>query len=281
MCEFCHQHGEGRTWYLEAKNYSEDMLSDLKRRRFIERFFTPRHRRAHDEREAARLKKLPPFVRSMVTAGLVRHQKKEHFGQVVAIEEVERIFGLVQSVVRVACYCRHLTLGREHRACYGVSLGPDGGEMAGILRGLDRSFLNGPNSPGIETVPKEEALAAMRGHEREGLCHTVWTFRAPFIGGICNCDRSDCLAMRWSVTHGMPVMFRAETIAEVDRDLCTGCRACMRVCSFGALSYSAADRKAKVDLSRCYGCGVCRAVCPKDAIRLTDRKSVPAAAGLW
>ena len=34
----------------------------------------------------------------------------------------------------------------------------------------------------------------MREHEKEGLCHTVWTFQTPFIGGICNCDRADCLA---------------------------------------------------------------------------------------
>jgi NAD-dependent dihydropyrimidine dehydrogenase PreA subunit len=281
MCEFCHQHGEGRKWYLEAKNYSEDMLSDLKRRRFIERFFTPGRGHGRDERDAARLRKLPAFVRSMVTAGLVRRQKREHFGQVVPIEEVERIFGLVQSVVRVSCYCRHLTTGREHRACYGVSLGPNGGEMAALLRGLDGSFLNGPDAGGIETVSKEDALDAMRGYEREGLCHTVWTFRAPFIGGICNCDRSDCLAMRWSVIHGLPVMFRAETAAAVDPDLCTGCRACLRVCSFGALSYGVADGRVRVDQSRCYGCGVCRAACPKAAIRLLDRKSVPAAAGLW
>ena len=39
MCDFCHQHGEGKKWYLDARNYSEDLLSDLKRRRFIEHFF--------------------------------------------------------------------------------------------------------------------------------------------------------------------------------------------------------------------------------------------------
>ena len=35
MCEFCHKHGEGKKWYLQAKNYSEDLLSDLRRREFI------------------------------------------------------------------------------------------------------------------------------------------------------------------------------------------------------------------------------------------------------
>ena len=31
MCEFCHKHGEGKRWYLKAENYSDDLLSDLKR----------------------------------------------------------------------------------------------------------------------------------------------------------------------------------------------------------------------------------------------------------
>jgi ferredoxin len=90
-------------------------------------------------------------------------------------------------------------------------------------------------------LSKEEALAAFREHEREGLCHTVWTFVAPFIGGICNCDRSDCMAMKATVTHQFPVMFRAEYVAAVSPGLCNGCRQCMRVCQFGAIGYSAAN----------------------------------------
>ncbi len=31
MCEFCHKHGEGKKWYLQAANYSEDLLSDVRR----------------------------------------------------------------------------------------------------------------------------------------------------------------------------------------------------------------------------------------------------------
>ena len=40
MCEFCLKHGEGKKWYLQAKNYSDDLLSDIRRRKFIENFFT-------------------------------------------------------------------------------------------------------------------------------------------------------------------------------------------------------------------------------------------------
>lgn len=36
MCEFCLKHGEGQRRYLSAKNYSEDLLADIARRKFIE-----------------------------------------------------------------------------------------------------------------------------------------------------------------------------------------------------------------------------------------------------
>jgi heterodisulfide reductase subunit A-like polyferredoxin len=87
--------------------------------------------------------------------------------------------------------------------------------------------------------------------------------------------------MRSTVGHSCPVMFRAEWVARVDPDACTGCRACMRLCQFGAIGYSAANKKATIDPRRCYGCGTCRAACTKDAIKLYERTKVPVAAKLW
>jgi MinD superfamily P-loop ATPase len=55
----------------------------------------------------------------------------------------------------------------------------------------------------------------------------------------------------------------------------------MRVCQFGAVGYSAANRKVEIDARRCYGCGICRAVCKPDAIALLDRRAVSLAANLW
>jgi heterodisulfide reductase subunit A-like polyferredoxin len=76
-------------------------------------------------------------------------------------------------------------------------------------------------------------------------------------------------------------MFRAEFIADADPDKCTGCRQCMRLCQFGAISYSASNKKAVIDRMKCFGCGICRSACIKDAIRLEPRANVPAVANLW
>lgn len=281
MCEFCHKHGEGKKWYLKAENYSEDLLSDLKRRKFIAEFFSHPEKIGESSEKLGQFRKIPGFVKSVLLPLMVGRQKKVHFGQVLPIEDVEEIFGFVSSVVRLPCICRQGILGTEQRFCYGISLVPQEGEMFKIIEEIDMDYLTGPDTSGLEELTKEEALENFQQYEKEGLCHTVWTFMTPFIGGICNCDRSDCGAMQATVTNGFPVMFRAEYVAEVDPELCNGCRQCMRVCQFGAIGYSGANKKVFIDPLRCYGCGICRASCTKDAIHLHDRSTVPVAANIW
>lgn len=281
MCDFCHKHGEGKKWYLQAKNYSEDLLSDLRRRKFIIDFFSEPESLDESVTKISRLGTAPGFIKRVMTRRISNKMKKIHFGQVVPIEDVERIFDFVNSIVRVACICRQISIGSEQRYCYGISMAPNGGELGQIIRDINASYLTGPDTTGLESLSKEEALASFRDHEQDGLCHTVWTFVAPFIGGICNCDRTDCMAMRITVKHDVPVMFRAEYVAGVEPDLCNGCRACMRVCQFGAISYSAALEKAVIDLRRCYGCGVCRSACAQNAILFSDRSNMQVAADLW
>ena len=227
------------------------------------------------------MQQAPAFLRGLLARLVMRKMKRVHFGQVVPLEDVAQIFGFVNSIVRVSCICRRLAGRQERRYCYGISVAPNGGELARIIGEVAPSFQAGPAVPGAETLTREEALGAFRDHEKEGLCHTVWTFHTPFIGGICNCDRADCLAMQATVTNDVPVMFRGESVAQVDATQCTGCRECMKACQFGGLGFGAAEKKAVVDPRHCYGCGVCRTMCRRQAIHLVDRRSVPSAAKLW
>ncbi|MCF2135877.1 MAG: electron transfer flavoprotein subunit alpha [Candidatus Thorarchaeota archaeon] len=56
-----------------------------------------------------------------------------------------------------------------------------------------------------------------------------------------------------------------------DRDTCTGCMLCIKVCNFGAIEKD--GNKVKFDLDKCVLCGSCEEVCPVDAITI-ERKTV-------
>ncbi|MCI0520723.1 MAG: 4Fe-4S binding protein [Chloroflexi bacterium] len=261
MCEFCTQHGEGKEWYLTMKNYSQDMLSMGERREHIRSFFQDFEARTANSLSMLNKIQAVPFAPGIVSQVAAHRQKQSHFGQVVPLEDVDRILNEITSVVRIPCVCRSLTTGRKQtRYCYGLGIDPTG------LIGEFPDY--GEN---LEWLTQEEARAAIHKLDKEGLVHSVWTFDTPFIGGLCNCDQ-DCMAYRMQVGAGlMQVFFPAEYIAVVDWDACSGCRLCRGHCPFGAIRYTASQDKCLVDPNLCYGCGVCRAICKKDAIHLERR----------
>jgi ferredoxin len=272
MCEFCVKHGEGKKWYLQARNYALDLASDLRRRRFIGEFFNHFDRDMGGTVESLRkLDRAPRVLQGLVRGLVTRRMKRQHFGQVLPLEDVREVFAVANCVVRVPCVCRGLTRGdKGARYCFGVSVSP----KAIAFSEVAPSLMAGPDASMTERLTPEAALDMMRDFERQGLVHSVWTFMTPFIGGVCNCDRSDCLAMISTIGHDTKVMFKAEYVARLDWDMCQGCRACMRQCQFGAIGYSAAAGKCVIDQARCWGCGVCRAACANEAIGLVARTEV-------
>lgn len=281
MCQFCHQHGEGKKWYLKAENYAEHLLHDIKRSKYIQHFFRDPQRLKERIELLDTLNRMPGFVQAVIKPAILGRMKKMHHGQVLPYEDVKEIFGFVNSVVRLPCICRKASLGTEERYCYGLSMVPaENSQLKMLVEAVGADYLTGPDVEGLETVSKEEALEQFKDLEKKSLIHSVWTFMTPFIGGICNCDH-DCMAMKATVKKSLPVMFRAEYIAELEPDLCNGCRNCIKACQFGAISYSLAREKINIDPLHCFGCGVCRVHCRNDAITLTDRKMAPAAAEIW
>jgi heterodisulfide reductase subunit A len=55
-------------------------------------------------------------------------------------------------------------------------------------------------------------------------------------------------------------------IAKVSEELCSGCRICLYVCPFDAISRDDAKKVAVVNEALCTGCGTCVAACPCNAI---------------
>lgn len=289
MCEFCTKHGEGKKWYLQIKNYADELLyeeltstqkeivemntrveylDDL-----FENFVMPaisKVSKDQDELQSAPVTKEPSQVLPSEET-TVNNRKVEHFGQILPIEDIEAVIDIASSITRMACGCRFINTGKkDERYHFGLMVD---------RRGTFDKFPDAASS--LEVLDKEETKKMFRKYDQEGLLHTIWTAVTPYVMCLCNCDRDCNNYKNYIENRGAPRFFRAEYVSRVDWDLCNGCRDCMGRCQFGAMFYSSALAKVHIDPTRCFGCGVCRAVCPNDAITQIPRREVAEAANIW
>jgi len=54
--------------------------------------------------------------------------------------------------------------------------------------------------------------------------------------------------------------------AVVNADLCSGCKTCLELCPYGAITFNEEDKVAEISDVLCKGCGTCVAACPAAAI---------------
>ena len=55
--------------------------------------------------------------------------------------------------------------------------------------------------------------------------------------------------------------------AQVLDEFCSGCKTCVPMCPYQAISFSDTEKKAKINEVLCKGCGTCVAACPSASIR--------------
>jgi heterodisulfide reductase subunit A len=54
-------------------------------------------------------------------------------------------------------------------------------------------------------------------------------------------------------------------IASINKERCSGCKLCVRVCPYEAISFIETENVAQVNEVLCKGCGNCAACCPSAA----------------
>ena len=115
MCEFCHAHGDGKKWYLNAENYSEELLNNLERRKFFEEFLPEAKNWDGAKIEAGFQKAMqsPAWLRKLIYWYREKRQQRDHFGQVVPLEDLAQVFDLANSIVRIPCICRKMSKGKN------------------------------------------------------------------------------------------------------------------------------------------------------------------------
>jgi heterodisulfide reductase subunit A2 len=57
------------------------------------------------------------------------------------------------------------------------------------------------------------------------------------------------------------------TSAYLDEDECSGCKSCIGLCPFSAITYDEERKKASINEALCKGCGTCVAACPSGSIK--------------
>ncbi len=98
-----------------------------------------------------------------------------------------------------------------------------------------------------------------------GLAHYPKTITESLTQACAAAARAESiLAKENVVTEGV--------VAYVDPDVCSGCRACVELCSYEAIEFDPARGVAVVNRSLCKGCGACAAACPSGANRLLGFK---------
>jgi len=58
--------------------------------------------------------------------------------------------------------------------------------------------------------------------------------------------------------------------SEISETFCTGCKTCISVCPYSAISFDDSRMIAVVNEALCHGCGVCAAACPSGAARVKN-----------
>lgn len=66
----------------------------------------------------------------------------------------------------------------------------------------------------------------------------------------------------------VPPNFRGKIA--LNRDKCTGCQLCIKICPTKAIEFMPEEKKVKIFVSRCCFCAQCNDICPTGALSMTD-----------
>jgi heterodisulfide reductase subunit A len=96
-----------------------------------------------------------------------------------------------------------------------------------------------------------------------------------FIAGACQSPKdipdtvaqARAAAARILAKIAKGVIWTDAVYAEVNEDLCSGCRICNELCPYTAIEYDRKLKRSKVLYAMCKACGACVAACPSGAIK--------------
>jgi len=289
MCDYCTKHGAGGKWYLNAKNYSNEVAEEYDLKEFLmeqyKNFEQIPARKVYGFSAAGLGYNLQiPIIGRVVKhlAEKMLHSEKAptnpfkaegHMGQVVPLDDAIAILETcaVEPIIEKYCMCRYMHRGIKDACCINF------GVMSEIIEKLPRFV---PVKEKFH-LTREEAIQRFTEHNKKGYIGTIWYGPFPYINNLCSCETPECAGIRPRLDFGIKSIYKAEYVIDIQQDLCQGCKACVSRCQFGALKHSASLKRVFIDHAKCYGCGLCIHACKQDALRLVPRDEFPGLKGKY
>ncbi len=186
---------------------------------------------------------------------------------VVEILDYEKAVGLVSASDAWAvglCHCRHVA-EHEGKECKKMNL-----ESCLTLGAAARYFLR--RGMGRE-ITKEECLDILYKSRKAGLVQMGDNVQKNIMF-ICNCCACCCVLLEgYRRLAPASRLHTSNFVAAVNRETCTMCGLCAKVCPVDAIDGEKVERKTKVTINDelCIGCGVCATKCKFDSMEMRNR----------
>jgi heterodisulfide reductase subunit A len=112
--------------------------------------------------------------------------------------------------------------------------------------------------------------------ERHAKLAPVNTFAdGVFLAGCCQGpkDIPDTVAQAGAAAAEALALIDAGSIetepntAYIDEEVCSGCKTCIPLCPYHAITFPELEKRARINQTTCKGCGTCVAACPSGSIR--------------
>ncbi|MHA1909652.1 MAG: indolepyruvate ferredoxin oxidoreductase subunit alpha, partial [Candidatus Thorarchaeota archaeon] len=283
------KHGAGGKWYLNARNYSEEVAKEGRVYEHLDLVYKKFEQAWSGRAKGLSIPGIGYKLRMPIIGRVIKSQMNKllhnegpkrsdntvdgHFGQVLPVEEAKLILGnlAAEPMILSICPCRWTIRGKKEARC--INFGP----ASDVIEKLPRFAPEGKNM----RIDREQAIETVEQFKNEGNILSVYTHPVPNVSAICACDIKDCTGFFGRTRLGVYNLFKGEYVAKVTYDNCEGCKECIASCQLGAVHYSGARKQIVIDQSLCFGCGLCRDACEHDAVSLVPREEIPGLAGQY